>query len=159
MLRILFVCMGNICRSPTAEVVTRAIAHRAGISDQIEVDSAGTHTANEGEPVDPRARKAAGGRGYDLSKGRARRVKDRDFVRFDRIIAMDQQNLAFLRRSCPPEYEYKLALFLDYATELAGRDVPDPYYGGPAGFDKVIDLCEFAAQGLVAKIAANRGSV
>lgn len=152
MTRILLVCMGNICRSPTAEGVLRSLADRAGVSSFIEVDSAGTHGSHEGEAPDPRARKLAASRGYDLSGLRARRVIDRDFSRFDRILAMDRQNLAALRRACPSEHLGKLGLFLDYAEGLALDEVPDPYYGGAEGFEKVLDLCEQAARGLIETI-------
>jgi len=147
--------MGNICRSPTAEGVVRALAERAGVSSVVEVDSAGTHGYHEGEPPDLRARKAAASRGYDLSGLRARSVKDQDFSRFDRILAMDRQNLAFLLRTCPTEYQSKLGLFLDYADGLAVDEVPDPYYGGAEGFEKVLDICEEAARGLIEAIAAS----
>jgi protein-tyrosine phosphatase len=153
MTRILFICMGNICRSPMAEGVVRVLAERAGLTSILEVDSAGTHAYHEGEPPDQRARKVAGIRGYDLSGLRARRVNDQDFSRFDRILAMDRQNLAFLVRSCPKEHLSKLGLFLELADGLVQDEVPDPYYGGVDGFEKVLDLCEQAAQGLVAAIA------
>ncbi len=143
--------MGNICRSPMAEGVFRVLVKRAGLSS-VDVDSAGTHAYHEGEPPDQRALKVAAGRGYDLSGLRARRIKDQDFSRFDLILAMDRQNLAFLRRSCPAEYLSKLALFMDYADDHALDEVPDPYYGGTEGFEKVLDLCEMAAQGLVEAI-------
>jgi protein-tyrosine phosphatase len=152
MIRILFVCMGNICRSPIAEGVVRVLAKRAGVSSSVEVDSAGTHGNHAGEPPDQRARKVAASRGYDLSGLRARRVKDRDFGDFDRILAMDKQNLASLRRSCPTEHLSKLGLFLDYAQDLAVEEIPDPYYGGFEGFEKVLDLCEQAAQGLLKSV-------
>lgn len=153
MIRVLFVCMGNICRSPTAEGVVRTLAERAGISSRLEVDSAGTHGYQEGEPPDRRARKVAASRGYDLSGLRARRVKDRDFTHFDRILAMDRQNLASLRRSCPEEHLSKLGLFLAYAHGLAVDELPDPYYGNDEGFEKVLDMCEQAARGLIEAVA------
>ena len=152
MIRILFICMGNICRSPTAEAVVRGQAERAGLASVIEVDSAGTHAYHEGEPPDPRARKVAAVRGYDLSRLRARRVNDQDFSRFDRILAMDRQNLEFLRRSCPMENLSRLGLFLDFADGLALNEVPDPYYGGIEGFEKVLDLCEQGSRGLIEDI-------
>jgi len=130
----------------------RVLAERAGISSRLEVDSAGTHGYHEGEPPDQRARKVAASRGYDLSCLRARRVKERDFGDFDRILAMDKQNLASLRRSCPTEHLSKLGLFLDYAEGLALEEIPDPYYGGFEGFEKVLDLCEQAAHGLLNSI-------
>lgn len=145
--------MGNICRSPIAEGVVRLMAERAGLAADIEVDSAGTHGYHEGELPDPRARRVAASRGYDLSRLRARSVKVQDFSRFDRILAMDRQNLANLRRSCPEEHRFKLGLFLGYAEGLAVDEVPDPYYGGTEGFEKVLDLCEAAGAGLVEAIA------
>ena len=149
MYRVLFVCMGNICRSPIAEGVVRELAERARLSSLLEVDSAGTHNYHEGELPDQRARKVAARRGYDLSRLRARQVRDQDFIRFDRILAMDHQNLASLRRSCPPEYLSKLGLFLDYANDPSWDEVPDPYYGGIEGFETVLDLCEQAGSGLL----------
>jgi protein-tyrosine phosphatase len=153
MVRVLFVCMGNICRSPMAEGVVRALAERAGLSSALEVDSAGTHAYHEGEHPDQRARKIAARRGYELSNLRARRVRDQDFSRFDQILAMDRQNLEFLRRLCPPEHVSKLGLFLNYAHGLAQDEVADPYYGGAEGFENVLDLCEQAARGLIEAIA------
>lgn len=145
--------MGNICRSPLAEGVVRSFARRAGLASTLEVDSAGTHGYHVGEPPDPRARKVAANRGYDVSNLRARCVTDGDFVRFDMILAMDRRNLAFLRRSCPDGYESKLGLFLDYADGPSPDEVPDPYYGGADGFERVLDLCEAAARGLIKAIA------
>ncbi len=153
MMRVLFVCMGNICRSPMAEGVFRALAERVGLSTTIEVDSAGTHANHEGELPDQRARKVAASRGYNLSTLRARRVKEVDFSRFDLIVAMDRQNLDYLRRYCPVDYQPKLHLFLEFSDGLASDEVPDPYYGGTEGFEKVLDLCEIAAQGLMAAIS------
>lgn len=131
----------------------RSKAERAGLAGTIEVDSAGTHGYHEGELPDPRARRVAASRGYDLSRLRARSVKGQDFSRFDRILAMDRQNLANLRRSCPEEHLSKLGLFLGYAEGLVVDEVPDPYYGGTEGFEKVLDLCEAAARGLVEAFA------
>lgn len=125
------------------------MAERAGLAAILEVDSAGTHGYHEGELPDQRARKVAASRGYDLSRLRARRVKEQDFSQFDHILAMDRQNLAILRRSCPAEHLPKLGLFLGYARNLAMAEVPDPYYGGIEGFEKVLNLCEAAAQGLI----------
>jgi protein-tyrosine phosphatase len=144
--------MGNICRSPMAEGVVRVLAERRGLSSILEVDSAGTHAYHEGEQPDQRARKVAASRGYDLSRARARRVTDQDFSRFDRILAMDRQNLAFLRRACPAEHLSKLGLFLDYAEGIVADEIPDPYYGGTEGFEQVLDLCEQAALGLIESI-------
>jgi protein-tyrosine phosphatase len=141
--------MGNICRSPTAEGVVRAHFERAGLAADVELDSAGTHGYHIGKPPDDRARQAAAGRGYDLSALRARRVTEFDFVRFDRILAMDRDNLDLLRQSCPAEHRHKLGLFLEYSRSFSDREVPDPYYGGAEGFEHVLDLVEDAAQGLL----------
>lgn len=147
--RILFVCMGNICRSPTAEGVTRALAAKRGVADWFEFDSAGTHGYHVGHPPDKRACQAAARRGYDLAALRARQVNEFDFVRFDRILAMDRDNLELLRQACPEEHRGKLGLFLEYAAHCAGAEVPDPYYGGPEGFERVLDMVEDAANGLL----------
>jgi protein-tyrosine phosphatase len=141
--------MGNICRSPTAEGVVRAHLERAGLTDDVDLDSAGTHGYHIGKAPDERARKAAATRGYDLSSLRARRVSDFDFVRFDRILAMDRDNLEMLRQACPVEHRHKVRLFLEYARNFAEREVPDPYYGGAEGFEHVLDLVEDAAAGLI----------
>lgn len=147
--RILFVCMGNICRSPTAEGVTRMLAEKQGVAAFFEFDSAGTHGYHVGNPPDARARQAAAKRGYDLSPLKARQVSDFDFERFDRILAMDRDNLALLRQACPQEHHGKLGLFLEYASRSVGDEVPDPYYGGPEGFERVLDMIEDAATGLL----------
>ncbi|MCX8086926.1 MAG: low molecular weight phosphotyrosine protein phosphatase [Rhodocyclaceae bacterium] len=149
MKRILFVCMGNICRSPTAEGVARALAEKAGMAEHFEFDSAGTHGYHIGEPPDRRAREAAARRGYDLSPLRARQVEAADFLRFDLILAMDRDNLQLLHRACPAEHRGKLKLFLEFAPGLGVEEVPDPYYGGPEGFDAVLDLVEAAVEGLL----------
>ncbi len=149
MFRVLVVCMGNICRSPTAEGVLRAQIERAGLSKEVEIDSAGTHAYHVGEPPDPRSRKVAAERGYELGKLRARRVATADFLRFDLILAMDRDNLAMLRDACPEEEQHRLGLLLDYARHTQEDEVPDPYYGGPAGFERVLDMIEDACEGLV----------
>lgn len=148
MKKILFVCMGNICRSPTAEGVLRVLAEREGI-DGLEVDSAGTHAYHVGEPPDPRSCLTASQRGYDLSALRARRISARDFTYFDLILAMDRDNLAVLLRGCPAEHRHKLGLFLEYANNVDDDEVPDPYYGGEAGFTRVLHLIEEAGRGLI----------
>jgi protein-tyrosine phosphatase len=122
------------------------------LAGQVEVDSAGTHAYHVGEPPDLRAQKAAQGRGYDLSGLRARKVSAADFIRFDYILAMDRDNLALLREACPPEHRHKLKLFLEYAANFDEDEVPDPYYGGAAGFEHVLDLIEDAARGLVGSL-------
>lgn len=147
--RILFVCMGNICRSPTAEGVTRTLAERGGLAAGFEFDSAGTHGYHIGKAPDARATKAAAARGYDLSSLKARRVDSADFARFDRILAMDRDNLELLRQACPREHHGKLGLFLEFASRNDEDEVPDPYYGGPEGFERVLDLIEDAARGLL----------
>ncbi len=150
--RILFVCMGNICRSPTAEGVARTVAARQGLQAHFEFDSAGTHGYHIGEPPDARACQAAARRGYDLSVLRARQVNSYDFVRFDSILAMDRENLALLKRACPAAHQAKLGLFLDFSGRYVEDEVPDPYYGGPEGFEHVLDLVEDAAAGLIIRL-------
>ncbi len=150
--RILFVCMGNICRSPTAEGVFRHHAELAGVADRIEADSAGTHAYHVGEQADRRAREAAARRGMSLDGIRARRVHERDFVEFDYIIAMDEDNLSHLRDESPPEHHHKLRLLLDY-SDGDETEVPDPYYGGAAGFERVLDLVEAGSRGLLEMLA------
>lgn len=144
--------MGNICRSPTAEGVFRHLAEQTGLLAQLEIDSAGTHDYHVGSRPDDRAQEAARRRGYDLSGLRARQVSDQDFERFDYILAMDQENLASLKRRCPPEHRHKLRLYLSFSERFAGQEVPDPYYGGRQGFDLVLDMVEDAAQGLLEEI-------
>ena len=143
-MKVLFVCTGNICRSPTAEGVLRTLAEQQGV--QVWVESRGTHDYHVGEPPDERAQRYALRRGYDLSAQRARHVADEDFYRFDIIVAMDRGHLHLLERACPPEHRHKLRLF------VAGRDVPDPYYGGPAGFEGVLDLVEEGCRQLLDEI-------
>jgi protein-tyrosine phosphatase len=145
---ILFVCMGNICRSPTAEGVFRYHAERAGLADRLEIDSAGTHAYHVGEPADRRARAAAERRGMSLDGIRARRVSIQDYERFDYIIAMDEDNLAHLRDEAPEEHDARLHLFLEFSAG-SETEVPDPYYGGAAGFERVLDLVEDASRGLL----------
>lgn len=145
--RILFFCMGNICRSPTAEGVMRAKLAAAGID--VEVDSAGTHGYHVGEPPDERSQQHAAQRGYDLSALRARKLVAEDFIRFDLVLAMDEDNLALAERLCPPAQRQRLKLLLDYAPDAGKRHVPDPYYGGEAGFEAVLDLVEAACDGLI----------
>ena len=149
---VVFVCLGNICRSPTAEGVFRAIVERHGLDRRIGVDSAGTGAYHTGEPPDQRAQAAARRRGFDLSAIRARKATAADFKRFDYVLAMDRENQAALSRLCPLGEEHRISLFLDYAPQLGQRDVPDPYYGGGNGFELVLDLIEAAAEGLLADI-------
>jgi protein-tyrosine phosphatase len=154
--KVLFVCMGNICRSPTAEGVTRVLAERAGVATAFEFDSAGTHGYHIGAPPDARTRKAAALRGYDLSSLRARLVNDYDFERFDYILAMDRANLELLKLACPAKYQSKLSLFLQFGPSLDEDEVPDPYYGGDEGFEHVLDLIEAAAGGLLETIGKGK---
>jgi protein-tyrosine phosphatase len=149
---ILFVCMGNICRSPMAEGVFRQHVTQAGLEGRIVIDSAGTHDYHVGEPPDPRAQRAAGRRGYDLSMLRGRQVSRADFGEFDYLLAMDRMNLRVLERLCPSGHGHKLKLFLEFSNDAAPREVPDPYYGGDQGFEHVLDLVEEAAQGLLAHL-------
>jgi protein-tyrosine phosphatase len=148
-LRILFVCMGNICRSPTAEGVFRAQVAAAGLSERIVTDSAGTHGYHIGEPPDPRSIKAAAARGIDISDLRARMVRADDFQRFDLVLAMDKQNQQALADLCPAGTSDRLRMFMEFAPEAGRREVPDPYYGGSDGFSHVLDLCDAAARGLL----------
>ena len=148
---VLFVCMGNICRSPTAEGVFRHMAEQAGVADRVEIDSAGTHAYHINEPPDRRAQAAAERRGISMSDIRARRVQADDFQRFDYIIAMDRDNLALLTEWSDAEHQDKIRLFLDYASTQED-EVPDPYYGGASGFERVLDLVEDASRGLLATL-------
>ena len=153
-MRILFVCLGNICRSPTAEVVFRAVASREAPDIVLEISSAGTAGYHVGEMPDRRTRQAAARRGYDLSALRARVVEPGDFEYFDLILAMDRENLRALERRSPPQTRDRLRLFLDFAPETGISEVPDPYYGGPNGFENVLDLIEAASRGLVQHLRA-----
>jgi low molecular weight protein-tyrosine phosphatase len=152
--RVLFVCLGNICRSPTAHGVFAALRDRQGLGHMIEVDSCGTGDWHVGQPPDRRASAEARKRGYDLSHLRARQLKAEDFERFDYILAMDCLNLADLKSMCPSGYSGHLGLFLPFAG-LAGSEpdeVPDPYYGGVDGFARVLDMVERASAGLLREI-------
>ena len=152
MVNVLFVCLGNICRSPAAEGTFRALIAREGLDRQITCDSAGTGDWHVGKAPDARMRAAAKRRGIDLDSLRGRQVTVADFERFDYVLAMDGENLANLAALCPAGHEARLARFLDFAPELGSRDVPDPYYGGADGFETVLDLVEAAARGLLANI-------
>jgi protein-tyrosine phosphatase len=144
---ILFVCMGNICRSPTAEGVFRQRAEAAGLA--LHIDSAGTHGYHIGAPPDARSVRHAALRGYDLSAQRARQVGAADFEQFDQVLAMDRDNLALLEAACPPEHRHKLGLFMQFARNAESDVVPDPYYGAGQGFDRVLDYIEDASDGLI----------
>lgn len=149
MIKVLFVCMGNICRSPTAQGVFESMVGREGLQEYIHVDSAGTHAYHIGEPPDSRSQQAALRRGIDLSAQRARKVRPEDFLEFDYVLAMDASNYEHLRELCHPDYEGRLRLFLEFAPQAVSHDVPDPYYGGAQGFERVLDLIELAAAGLL----------
>jgi protein-tyrosine phosphatase len=146
MKRILFVCTGNICRSPTADGIARQKATELGLAERFEFDSAGTHAYHTGEAPDLRAQTAARKRGYDLSRLRARPVLAEDFEFFDLILAMDKGHMTWLRRECPRHLHNRLEMFLDYTRDHIGEDLPDPYYGGADGFECVLDLCEEAVR-------------
>ena len=152
--RVLFVCTGNICRSPTADGVARHLARQLGVEQHFEFDSAGTHGYHVGDPPDPRTVAAARNRGYDLAPLRARRVTEFDFVRFHHVLAMGQDHLQWLRRACPSEQRGKLRLFLDFSQRFDAVEVPDPYHGGPDGFEQVLDMVEDAAGRLIAQLTA-----
>ena len=147
--RVLMVCMGNICRSPTAEVVTRACVKRNELGAKVEIDSAGTHGYHVGEAPDGRTQRAAALRGYDLSQLRARKVAPQDLDYFDLVLAMDKSNLDNLQRMALPAQQAKIKLFMDYAENFEDEEVPDPYYGLGHGFDLVLDMVEDAAEGLI----------
>ncbi|MEA3179213.1 MAG: low molecular weight protein-tyrosine phosphatase [Gammaproteobacteria bacterium] len=148
-MKILFVCLGNICRSPTAEIVFREIAAREAPDLRLEIDSAGTAGYHIGSPPDSRTRQAALRRGYDMSAIRARVVEPQDFGRFDLILAMDRQNFDTLQQRAPASAHRRIRLFLEFAPDAETKEVPDPYYGGPNGFEEVLDLVEAAARGLL----------
>lgn len=149
---VLMVCTGNICRSPTADGVLRHWLDKVGLSEQVTVDSAGTQHYHTGQAPDPRAQMHAEQRGYDLSELRARQIEPHDFQYFDLVLAMDRSHLAVLNRLCPDEHKNKVRLFLEYARHSSHKEVPDPYYGGAAGFERVLDLIEDACAGLLDEI-------
>ncbi len=151
-MRILFICMGNICRSPTAEAAFRQYVQRHAPQLAVEIDSAGTHDYHVGEPPDRRALAAAQRRGIDMSNLRARQIEAADFERFDLLLAMDHENLAELRRRAPPAVHERIRLFMDFAPDAHSRVVPDPYYGGAQGFEEVLDLLEQASAGLIQEV-------
>jgi len=149
--RVVFVCTGNICRSPTAEGVLRSLAAARGLADQIAVASAGLEGWHAGAPPDPRTLEHALRRGYDLSAQRARQFSRQDFERFDQVIAMDAGHHALLRRLAPPDHAHKLRHAGDFAVGLPRSGVPDPYYGGADGFETVLDLVESVCEGVLAQ--------
>lgn len=153
MIRILVVCMGNICRSPTAAAVLKGEVQRRGLTHRVLVDSAGTYAGHKGEKADPRSIEVAAAAGYEhIHQERARRVTAQDFEQFDVILAMDRDNLTNLQQECPSEQAHKLHLFLDYAGVENGGEVPDPYFGNMAGFARVLALCEAGANGVLERV-------
>lgn len=154
MIRVLFVCLGNICRSPTAEGVFRDLVGREGLSDRIATDSCGTGNWHVGDPPDARAVAEATRRGIQLDDLRARQLHPDDFARFNFVLGMDRKNLASLHSQCPPEHFAKVQLFLSFDPDAGTTEVPDPYYGGPDGFRDVFDMIDAASRGLLAHICA-----
>ncbi len=155
---VLFVCMGNICRSPTADAVFKHTVQKAGLESEIFVDSAGTHAYHVGDPPDRRAQNSAIKRGYQMHDLRARKVVADDFVRFHYILAMDNENLALLQQRCPEQYSDKLDLLMRYSDgKYANQEVDDPYFGGEQGFEMVLDMIEEASWGLLTHICDQRG--
>jgi protein-tyrosine phosphatase len=146
---VLFVCMGNICRSPTAHGVFQHKVKALGLSRTVTVDSAGTHNYHPGSAPDKRSQAHAAKRGYDLSGQRARQIGAKDFGKFDLILVMDYDNLELVQKKCPTEGQHKVRLLTEFCVVLHSDVVPDPYYGGPNGFDHVLDLVEDACEGLM----------
>ncbi|MGW8247349.1 MAG: low molecular weight protein-tyrosine-phosphatase [Acidiferrobacterales bacterium] len=157
MVKVLFVCLGNICRSPTAEGVFRKYVVEAGLSESIHIDSAGTHAYHIDEPPDRRAQETAARRGIDISGLRGRRATETDLDEFDYVLAMDRENLHNLLAISQDHQRERIKLFLEFAKELDEQEVPDPYYGGPSGFDRVMDMIEEASEGLLADIRQRHG--
>jgi protein-tyrosine phosphatase len=154
---VLFVCMGNICRSPTAHGVFRHKVKAQGMARWVQVDSAGTHNYHPGSSPDQRSQKHAAQRGYDLSDLRARQIKSRDFQRYDLILAMDWDNLALIQAECPDEHQSKLRRLTEFCQTHDNPVVPDPYYGDINGFEKVLDLVEDACEGLIRHVQGLQG--
>lgn len=153
-IKILFVCMGNICRSPTAEGVFAKLIKEHGVEDCFSIDSAGTHAYHEGEQPDSRAQAAAKDRGIELSHLRARKVVHGDFEDFDHLLVMDDDNFNIMKNACPQHYQHKIKYLLEYAPQLGEREVPDPYYGGRYGFERVLDMVEEASLGFLQTLQA-----
>jgi protein-tyrosine phosphatase len=149
-----FVCLGNICRSPSAEAVMRDRVEQAKLADRIVIDSAGTGVWHVGSPPDERAQRAGKKRGYDLSVLRGRQIDAKDFSRFDLLIVMDDDNAAALAALCPDEHRDKIRLLMEFATRHDSRVVADPFFGGDDGFEKVLDQCEDACDGLLKALRA-----
>lgn len=157
MVRVLLVCLGNICRSPMAAGVFRRLVEEAGLAEQVVMDAAGTHAYQIGSPPDARAQAVAARRGIDISAFRGRQVAVEDFYRFDYLLAMDRQNAANLRAVCPSGHEHKVRLLLEFAHERPEREIPDPYSGPDSLFDRVFGMIEEAAQGLLERCNAVSG--
>lgn len=151
-MKLLFVCMGNICRSPTAKAVVDKHLHLAGLSEIISTESAGTHGYHVGEPPDQRAQAAALDLGLDISQDLSRQLNKEDFHHFDFILVMDERNRADALRLAPRDAKASLRLIMDYAPEYGLSEVPDPYYGGDEGFLRVLDMLDHAAQALVIEL-------
>jgi protein-tyrosine phosphatase len=149
MTKVLFVCMGNICRSPSAEAVFRHLVNEAGLADVVGIDSAGTHGFHVGEAPDARAVAAARKRGYEITHAQGRQVAPDDYREYDMILAMDWENLSAMQQQCPKLHQHKLMLLMRFANEYEEATVPDPYYGGPEGFNKVLDYLEDACEGVL----------
>ncbi len=147
--KVLFVCMGNICRSPTAEGILRKMLKMHGLDKEVFVDSAGTHAYHVGKNPDPRAQAAAAKRGYDISQIVSRQITDDDFRKADMILAMDWDNMTLLQQQCPRQHQHKIQLLMRYSTEHDEAIVPDPYYGGPDGFTTVLNCIEDSCAGLI----------
>jgi len=156
-MRVLFVCLGNICRSPTAEAVFRTIVSEADLEDRVEIDSCGLIDHHAGNPPDARQSAAAARRGHDLSSIRSRRIEPRDFERFDLVLGMDDDVVASLREQAPAAHLERVMHFLGLDDPGAQREVPDPYYGGPDGFDEVIDLVEEGSRVLLERVRQGLG--
>ena len=157
-MRVLFVCLGNICRSPTAEAVFRTTLREAGLETCVEVDSCGLIDFHAGNPPDTRQTAAAARRGHDLSPIRSRKIEPRDFERFDLVLGMDDDVVASLREQAPAAHQERVMHFLGLDEPGAQREVPDPYYGGPDGFDEVIDLVEEGSSVLLERVRRGLGS-
>ena len=153
--KILFVCTGNICRSPTAEGVFRNLLKTRCLTDLIKVDSAGLGSWHVGDPPDPRSTETAIKRGIDIRHQKARAIRPHDFEEFDLLLAMDKTHYSAMKRSCPPELQSRIHMFMNYARNTEISEVPDPYYGSSNGFDRVFDLIEAASEGLLEEIETN----
>jgi protein-tyrosine phosphatase len=151
-IKVLFVCMGNICRSPTAEGVFTALVNERKLQDYFQIDSAGTHAYHVGEAPDLRAQKAARDRGVELKHLKARKVVFGDFEDFDHILVMDDDNHDIVQQACPEHFKHKVKYLLDFAPHLTTREVPDPYYGGGQGFERVLDMIEVASEGFLGSL-------